>query len=182
MGIFRTGQSRIRIKGIAGTEGRRPGARMLAAGTRVVGGTNPRKAGQTVELNGTDVPVFGTVADTMAATGADVSVVFVPASGTKDAVIEAIEAQIPLCIVITEGVPVHDTAEFWARASAAGNKTRIIGPNCPGVASPGKSNAGIIPADITSEGRIGLVSKSGTLTYQNIFQPRDLLISTAIHN
>src|ERR1039458_10873453 len=81
-------------------------------------------------------------ADTMAATGADVSVVFVPASGTRDAVIEAIEARIPLCIVITEGIPVHDTAQFWARASAGGNVTSIIGPNRPGVASPGKSNAG----------------------------------------
>ena len=119
MAIFLTGQSRVMIQGITGSEGRRHGARMLAAGTQIVGGTNPRKAGQTIELNGTDVPVFGTVADTMAATGADVSVVFVPASGTKDAVIEAIEAQIPLCIVITEGIPVHDTAEFWARASAA---------------------------------------------------------------
>jgi succinyl-CoA synthetase alpha subunit len=178
--IFLTGQSRVMIQGITGSEGRKHGARMLAAGTRIVGGTNPRKAGQTVDLNGTDVPVFGTVGDTMAATGADVSVVFVPASGTKDAVIEAIEAQIPLCIVITEGIPVHDTAEFWARASAAGNRTRIIGPNCPGVASPGKSNAGIIPADITSEGRIGLVSKSGTLTYQMMYELRDIGFSTAV--
>ena len=180
MAIFLTGQSRVMIQGITGSEGRKHGARMLAAGTRIVGGTNPRKAGQTVDLNGTDVPVFGTVGDTMAATGADVSVVFVPASGTKDAVIEAIEAQIPLCIVITEGIPVHDTAEFWARASAAGNRTRIIGPNCPGVASPGKSNAGIIPADITSEGRIGLVSKSGTLTYQMMYELRDIGFSTAV--
>jgi succinyl-CoA synthetase alpha subunit len=109
-----------------------------------------------------------------------VSVVFVPASGTKAAVIEAIEAEIPLCIVITEGIPVHDTAEFWALASAASNRTRIIGPNCPGVASPGKSNAGIIPADITSEGRIGLVSKSGTLTYQMMYELRDIGFSTAV--
>ena len=180
MAIFLTGQSRVMIQGITGSEGRKHGARMIAAGTRIVGGANPRKAGQTVDLNGTDVPVFGTVGDTMAATGADVSVVFVPASGTKDAVIEAIEAQIPLCIVITEGVPVHDTAEFWARASAAGNTTRIIGPNCPGVASPGKSNAGIIPADITSEGRIGLVSKSGTLTYQMMYELRDFGFTTSI--
>ena len=180
MAIFLTGQSRVMIQGITGAEGRRHGARMLAAGTQVVGGTNPRKAGQRIELNGTGVPVFGTVADTMAATGADVSVVFVPASGTKAAVIEAIEARIPLCIVITEGVPVHDTAEFWARASAAGNRTRIVGPNCPGVASPGKSNAGIIPADITSEGRIGLVSKSGTLTYQMMYELRDIGFSTAV--
>ena len=180
MAIFLTAQSRVMIQGITGSEGSKHGARMLAAGTKVVGGTNPRKAGQTVQLNGTDVPVFGTVADTMAATGADVSVVFVPASGTKAAVIEAIDARIPLAVVITEGMPVHDTAEFWAHARATGNATRIIGPNCPGVASPGKSNAGIIPADITTEGRIGLVSKSGTLTYQMMYELRDIGFSTAV--
>ena len=180
MAIFLTAESRILVQGITGSEGRKHGARMLAAGSKVVGGTNPRKAGQTVELNGTEVPVFGTVADTMAATGADVSVVFVPETGTKTAVIEAIDAEIPLCIVITEGIPVHDTAEFWAYACEKGNKTRIVGPNCPGVASPGKSNAGIIPADITSEGRIGLVSKSGTLTYQMMYELRDIGFSTAV--
>ena len=180
MAIFLTGQSRVMIQGITGSEGRRHGARMLAAGSKVVGGTNPRKAGQTVELNGTEIPVFGTVADTMAATGADVSVVFVPETGTKTAVLEAIDAEIPLCIVITEGIPVHDTAEFWAYACEKGNKTRIVGPNCPGIASPGKSNAGIIPADITSEGRIGLVSKSGTLTYQMMYELRDIGFSTAV--
>jgi succinyl-CoA synthetase alpha subunit len=153
---------------------------MLAAGSTVVGGTNPKKAGQTVDLGGAEVPVFGTVADTMAETGADVSVVFVPPPGTKGAVIEAIDAGIPLVIVITEGVPVHDTAEFWAYATAKGNRTRIVGPNCPGVASPGKSNAGIIPADITTEGRIGLVSKSGTLTYQMMYELRDIGFSTAV--
>jgi succinyl-CoA synthetase alpha subunit len=178
--IFLTAESRILVQGITGSEGRKHGARMLAAGTNVVGGTNPRKAGQTVELNGTEVPVFGTVAETMAATGADVSVVFVPETGTKTAVLEAIEAEIPLCIVITEGIPVHDTAEFWAYACEKGNKTRIVGPNCPGIASPGKSNAGIIPADITSEGRIGLVSKSGTLTYQMMYELRDIGFSTAV--
>jgi len=178
--IFLTAESRILVQGITGSEGRKHGARMLAAGSKVVGGTNPRKAGQTVELNGTDVPVFGTVADTMAATAADVSVVFVPETGTKTAVIEAIDAEIPLCIVITEGIPVHDTAEFWAYACEKGNKTRIVGPNCPGIASPGKSNAGIIPADITSEGRIGLVSKSGTLTYQMMYELRDIGFSTAV--
>jgi succinyl-CoA synthetase alpha subunit len=180
MAIFLTAESRILVQGITGSEGRKHGARMLAAGTTVVGGTNPRKAGQTVDLNGTEVPVFGTVADTMAATGADVSVVFVPETGTKAAVIEAIDAEIPLCIVITEGIPVHDTAEFWAYAGDKGNKTRIVGPNCPGIASPGKSNAGIIPADITSEGRIGLVSKSGTLTYQMMYELRDIGFSTAV--
>jgi succinyl-CoA synthetase alpha subunit len=180
MAIFLTGDSRVMVQGVTGSEGRKHGRRMLAAGTNVVGGTNPRKAGQTVDLGGAEVPVFATVGETMAATGADVSVVFVPPAGTKGAVIEAIDAGIPLVIVITEGVPVHDTAEFWAYATAKGNTTRIVGPNCPGVASPGKSNAGIIPADITTEGRIGLVSKSGTLTYQMMYELRDIGFSTAV--
>src|SRR6266567_781271 len=180
MAIFLTEQSRVIVQGITGSEGRRHGARMLAAGTNVVGGTNPRKAGQTIELSGRELPVFGTVADAMAATGADASVVFVPPAGTKDAVIEAVDARMPLVIVITEGIPVHDTAVFWAYACAHGNATRIVGPNCPGVASPGKSNAGIIPADITTEGRIGLVSKSGTLTYQMMYELRDIGFSTAV--
>jgi succinyl-CoA synthetase alpha subunit len=180
MAIFLNADSKIIVQGITGSEGRKHGARMIAAGTKVVGGTNPRKAGQTIELSGQDVPVFGTVADAMGATGADVSVVFVPEAGTKGAVIEAIDARMPLVIVITEGVPVHDTAEFWAYAVQQGGVTRIVGPNCPGVASPGKSNAGIIPADITSEGRIGLVSKSGTLTYQMMYELRDIGFSTAV--
>jgi succinyl-CoA synthetase alpha subunit len=180
MAIFLTSQSRIIVQGITGSEGRKHGARMIAAGTNVVGGTNPRKAGQSIELGESSVPVFGTVADAMAQTGADVSVVFVPPAGTKDAVMEAVDAAIGLVIVITEGVPVHDTAAFWAHASSRGNATRIIGPNCPGVASPGKSNAGIIPADITTQGRIGLVSKSGTLTYQMMYELRDIGFSTGV--
>jgi succinyl-CoA synthetase alpha subunit len=180
MAIFLTGESRVLIQGITGSEGSKHGRRMLAAGTKVVGGTNPRKAGQTVDLGGAQVPVFGTVAETMAATGADVSVVFVPPAGTKSAVMEAVDAAIGLVVVITEGIPVHDTAQFWAYACEHGNATRIVGPNCPGIASPGKSNAGIIPADITSEGRIGLVSKSGTLTYQMMYELRDIGFSTAV--
>jgi len=178
--IFLTSESRVLIQGITGSEGRKHGARMLRAGTKVVGGSNPKKAGTTIELNGTDVPVFGTVAETIAATGADVSVIFVPPAGAKTAVREAIDAQVPLAIVITEGIPVHDSAEFWAYAVEKGNTTRIIGPNCPGLASPGKSNAGIIPADITPEGKIGLVSKSGTLTYQMMYELRDIGFSTAV--
>ena len=180
MAIFLTAESRVLVQGITGSEGRKHGGRMLAAGTKVVGGTNPKKAGTTVELNGVEVPVFGTVAETMAATGADVSVIFVPPAGAKAAVREAIDAEIPLAIVITEGIPVHDTAEFWAYATEKGNKTRIVGPNCPGIASPGKSNAGIIPADITTAGKIGLVSKSGTLTYQMMYELRDIGFSTAV--
>ena len=179
MAIFLNRQSRIIVQGITGSEGRKHGARMIAAGSEVVGGTNPRKAGQTVALAGREVPVFGTVSEAMSATGADTSVVFVPPAGTKAAVMEAIDAAMPLVIVITEGVPVHDTAAFFAYAQASGT-TRIVGPNCPGVASPGKSNAGIIPADITTEGRIGLVSKSGTLTYQMMYELRDIGFSTAV--
>ena len=180
MAIFLTAQSRVIVQGITGSEGRKHGARMIAAGTTVAGGTNPRKAGQSVQLGDSTAPVFGTVGDAMAQTGGDVSVVFVPPAGTKDAVIEAVDAGIGLVIVITEGIPVHDTAAFWAYACSRGNATRIVGPNCPGVASPGKSNAGIIPADITSEGRIGLVSKSGTLTYQMMYELRDIGFSTAV--
>jgi succinyl-CoA synthetase alpha subunit len=180
MAIFLNAESRVIVQGITGSEGRRHGARMIAAGTNVVGGTNPRKAGQTIDLSGSTVPVFGTVSEAMTETGADVSVVFVPPAGTKEAVIEAVDADMPLVIVITEGVPVHDTAAFWAYANDRANITRIVGPNCPGVASPGKSNAGIIPADITTQGRIGLVSKSGTLTYQMMYELRDIGFSTAV--
>ncbi len=180
MAIFLTSESKVIVQGITGSEGRKHGARMIAAGTKVVGGTNPRKAGQNVDLGGTSAPVFATVGEAMAQTGADVSVVFVPPAGTKDAVIEAVDAAIPLVIVITEGVPVHDSAAFWAYATERGSTTRIVGPNCPGIASPGKSNAGIIPADITTQGRIGLVSKSGTLTYQMMYELRDIGFSTAV--
>src|SRR6202011_1581302 len=136
------------------------------------------KAGTKVEFDHTVLPVFATVAEAMAETGANVTVGFVPPAFTKDSVIEAIDAEIPLAVVITEGVAVHDSAAFWAYAQ--GKSTRIIGPNCPGLISPGKSNAGIIPADITKAGRVGLVSKSGTLTYQMMFELRDYGFSTCV--
>ncbi|TDB72468.1 succinate--CoA ligase subunit alpha [Actinomadura sp. KC216] len=180
MAIWLTENSKIIIQGITGSEGTKHGRRMLASGAQVVGGVNARKAGQTVDFDGTTLPVFGTVKEAMEQTGADVSVVFVPPKFTKDAVVEAVDAGIGLCVVITEGIPVHDTAYFWAYAEEKGNKTRIIGPNCPGIASPGKSNAGIIPADITTPGRIGLVSKSGTLTYQMMYELRDVGFSTCV--
>jgi succinyl-CoA synthetase alpha subunit len=165
---------------MTGSEGMKHTAKMLAAGTAVLGGVNPRKAGQKADVDGTPVPVFGTVAEAMDATGADVSVAFVPPAFTKDAVIQAIDAGIGMCVLITEGVPVHDAAAVWAHAKAGGNATRIIGPNCPGIISPGKSNAGIIPPDITGPGRIGLVSKSGTLTYQLMYELRDIGFSTCV--
>ncbi|MFX0591687.1 succinate--CoA ligase subunit alpha [Melissospora conviva] len=180
MAIWLTKDSKVIVQGMTGSEGSKHTRRMLAAGTTVVGGVNPRKAGQSVDFDGTELPVFASVADAMKETGADVTVIFVPPAFTKGAVIEAIDAEIPLAVVITEGVPVHDTAAFWAYNVAKGAKTRIIGPNCPGIASPGASNAGIIPADITGPGRIGLVSKSGTLTYQMMYELSDIGFSTCV--
>jgi len=180
MSIFLDSTSKIIVQGITGSEATKHATKMLQAGTQVVGGVNARKAGQTVTIAGTELTVFGTVEESIKETGADVSVIFVPPRFTKDAVLEAIDAEIPLAVVITEGIPVHDSAYFWARAVATGNKTRIIGPNCPGVISPGKSNAGIIPADISGSGPIGLVSKSGTLTYQMMYELRDIGFSTAV--
>ena len=179
MAIWLTETSSIIVQGITGSEGTKHTRRMVASGAQVVGGVNPRKAGTTVDADGTEVPVFATVAEAMKETGADVSVVFVPPPFAKAAVLEAIEAGMPLVVVITEGIPVHDTAAFFQEAVNSGT-TRIIGPNCPGLISPGKSNAGIIPATITKAGRIGLVSKSGTLTYQMMYELRDLGFSTCV--
>ncbi|UGY93207.1 succinate--CoA ligase subunit alpha [Streptomyces gobiensis] len=180
MAIFLTKESKVIVQGMTGSEGQKHTKRMLASGTNIVGGVNPRKAGTKVDFDGQEIPVFGGVKEAMEATGADVTVIFVPEKFTKDAVIEAIDAEIPLAVVITEGIAVHDTAAFWAHAGAKGNKTRIIGPNCPGLITPGQSNAGIIPADITKPGRIGLVSKSGTLTYQMMYELRDIGFSSCV--
>ncbi|WHP17057.1 succinate--CoA ligase subunit alpha [Cellulomonas sp. ES6] len=185
MAIFLTADSKVIVQGMTGSEGSKHTTRMLAAGTTIVGGVNPRKAGTSVEYPRGDgsgltvaIPVFGTVRDAVEATRADVSVIFVPPAFTKAAVIEAVDAGVPLVVIITEGVPVADTAEFFAYAQDKG--VRLVGPNCPGLISPGKSNVGIIPADITGPGRIGLVSKSGTLTYQMMYELRDLGFSTAV--
>src|SRR3954449_7564610 len=179
MAIFLTENSKVVVQGMTGSEGMKHTRRMLASGTQVVGGVNPRKAGQEVDVDGTSVPVLGSVAEAMSSTGADVSGVFVPPAFTKAAVIEAVDAGMPLVVVITEGVPVHDTAEFFSYAQSKGG-TRIIGPNCPGLISPGRSNAGIIPADITKAGKVGLVSKSGTLTYQMMYELRDYGFTTCV--
>ena len=175
MAIFITAKSKILVQGMTGAEGTKHTRRMVASGTNVVAGVTPGKGGQEVD----GIPVFNNVGEAMAATGADVSVVFVPPKFAKAAVIEAIDAQIPLCVVITEGIPVHDTAVFFQYAENSGT-TRLVGPNCPGLISPGLSNAGIIPGDITQKGRIGLVSKSGTLTYQMMFELRDLGFSSCV--
>ena len=175
MAIFLDADSKVLVQGMTGSEGTKHTRRMVASGTNVVAGVTPGKGGQEVD----GIPVFNNVGEAMAATGANVSVVFVPPKFAKAAVIEAIDAQIPLCVVITEGIPVHDTAAFFQYSENSG-KTRLVGPNCPGLISPGLSNAGIIPGDITQKGRIGLVSKSGTLTYQMMFELRDLGFTSCV--
>jgi succinyl-CoA synthetase alpha subunit len=179
MSIFLNENSKVIVQGMTGSEGRKHTQRMLASGTAIVGGVNPSKAGQQVDFEGASVPVFGNVAEAMKETGADVSVVFVPPKFAKDAVLEAIDAQIGMCVVITEGIPVHDSTYFWSHAQ--GSSTRLIGPNCPGLISPGRSNVGIIPATIApNPGKIGLVSKSGTLTYQMMYELRDIGFTTSV--
>jgi len=179
MAIFLNENSKVLVQGMTGSEGKKHSERMINSGTQIVAGVTPGKGGQTLEVAGRQIPIFNSVGEAMSATGANVSVVFVPPKFSKAAVVEAVDAAIPLVVVITEGIPVHDTAHFFAYAQKSG-KTRIIGPNCPGIISPGLSNAGIIPADITTKGSIGLVSKSGTLTYQMMYELRDLGFTTAI--
>ncbi len=180
MAIFLTADSKVIVQGMTGSEGMKHTTRMLASGTNIVGGVNPRKAGQQVDFDGgVTVPVFGSVADAMAETGADATVIFVPPAFARSAVLEAIDATIPLAVIITEGIAVKDTAEFFSHAQATGT-TRLIGPNCPGLISPGLSNAGIIPANIAGPGRIGLVSKSGTLTYQMMYELREFGFSSGV--
>ncbi|MCT1686884.1 succinate--CoA ligase subunit alpha [Pseudoglutamicibacter cumminsii] len=185
MSIFINKDSKVIVQGITGSEGAKHTARMLAAGTNIVGGVNARKAGQVVTHGDKEITVYGTVKEAMEATGADVSIAFVPPAFCKDAAEEAIEAEIGLLVVITEGIPVQDTAEFYnlslTKLGEDGKpKTRIIGPNCPGIITPGEALVGITPANITGAGGVGLVSKSGTLTYQMMYELRDLGFTTAI--
>mgnify|MGYP003332794917 CR=1 FL=1 len=179
MAIFINENTKVIVQGMTGSEGTKHTGRMLKSGTKIVGGVTPGKGGQSVEIEGVTLPVFNSVAEAMAATGASASVVFVPPKFAKVAVIDAIDAKMPLVVVITEGIPVHDSASFYAYAVEKGG-TRIIGPNCPGLISPGKSNIGIIPSNITGAGKIGLVSKSGTLTYQMMYELRDFGFTTAV--
>ncbi len=182
MSIYLNKDSKIIVQGMTGGMGSKHTTLMVESGSNIVGGVNARKAGTSVELGGKELPVFGTVGEAMAETGADVSVVFVPPAFTKDACIEAIDAGIGLLVVITEGVPVQDTAEVFAYLQSEANVagTRMIGPNCPGVITPGESLAGITPHTIAGKGLIGLVSKSGTLTYQMMYELRDFGFTTAI--
>jgi len=178
MAIWLDHRSKVIVQGMTGTEGRKHTNRMLMFGTRIVAGVTPGKGGQSVTFEEDPIPVFNTVAEAAHATGANVSVIFVPPPHAKAAVLDAIAAGIELVVVITEGIPVADTAEFYAAAQDAG--VRLLGPNCPGIISPGRSNVGIIPPSIARSGHIGLVSKSGTLTYQMMFELGDVGFSTAV--
>ncbi|MDO5026016.1 MAG: succinate--CoA ligase subunit alpha [Trueperella sp.] len=192
MAIFLTETDRVIVQGMTGSEGRKHTARMLGAGTKIVAGTNPRKAGtevgfdvvpigygkETREQHTVSIPVYATVADAKDATGAEVSVIFVPPAFAKSAVMEAVDAGMRLVVIITEGIPAQDAAEFFTYAQERG--VQLVGPNCPGVITPGQSNVGITPPDVTGPGRIGLVSKSGTLTYQMMYELSDIGFSTCI--
>ena len=193
MTIFVNSDTRVIVQGMTGAEGRKHTQRMLSAGTAIVGGTNPRKAGTTVTFDvqgygpGADkvtdgqveVPVFGTVAEAPRGhrrrTPPSSSC---PPAFAKGAALEAIDAGIETIVLITEGIPVQDSTIVVERALAAG--VRLIGPNCPGIISPGQANLGITPADITGPGRLGLVSKSGTLTYQLMYELRDFGFTTCL--
>jgi succinyl-CoA synthetase alpha subunit len=160
MAILVDGGTRLVVQGLTGSEGRFHGLRNRAYGTNVVAGVTPGKDGEDVE----GIPVFGTVAAAVAETGADTSLIFVPARFAPDAIYEAVDAAIRTVVCISEHIPVHDTLRVVAYARSHG--VTVIGPNCPGALSPGKANVGIIPAEVFAPGRVGLVSRSGTLTYQ----------------
>ncbi len=160
MAILLDRSTKLLVQGLTGSEGRFHGLRNRASGTDVVAGVTPGKGGQDVD----GIPVFDTVAAAVAETGANTSLIFVPAPFAADAIYEAVDAGIATVICITEHVPAHEMLKLYAYIRPLG--VRLIGPNCPGVLSPGKANAGIIPAEIFTEGNVGLVSRSGTLTYQ----------------
>src|ERR671934_1737787 len=160
MSILVSESTKLVVSGLTGREGSFHGLNNKRYGTQVVAGVTPGKAGQEVE----GIPVFNTVHDAVEETGANTSMVFVPPRFAADAILEAADAGVELVVCITEGIPVHDMLRVYTHLRRG--TTRLIGPNCPGVLSPGKSNVGIIPAHFFSEGNVGLVSRSGTLTYQ----------------
>jgi succinyl-CoA synthetase alpha subunit len=174
--IFADGRTRVVVQGITGREGAFHTGQMVAYGTQVVAGVTPGKRGEAVH----GVPVFDTVADACAATGANASVIFVPAAFALDAILEAADAGVQLVVAITEGVPVHDMLVAAHALDSRGVK--LIGPNCPGLITPGSAKLGIIPGQIVKPGPVGVVSRSGTLTYEVLFAltERGLGQSTAI--
>ncbi|HEY7058028.1 MAG TPA: succinate--CoA ligase subunit alpha [Vicinamibacterales bacterium] len=164
MAVLIDKNTRLLVQGLTGREGTFHAKQAAAYGTTVIGGVTPGKGGTTHE----GWPVFNTVADCVRATGANASVIFVPPAGAADAILEAADAGLPLVVCITEGIPTLDMMRVFA--AIRGGKTRVIGPNCPGLITAGQAKAGIIPGHIVKEGRVGIVSKSGTLTYEAIHQ------------
>ena len=164
MAILVDATTKVVVSGVTGREGTFHALRNRAYGTQVVAGVTPGKAGQDVD----GIPVFDTIADAVEATGANTSLIFVPARFAPDAIYEAADSQLRLIVCITEGIPVRDMAR--AASSLRGMRSTLVGPNCPGVISPGEANVGIIPGEICAPGRVGLVSRSGTLTYQIVHE------------
>lgn len=169
MSIFINESTRVLVQGITGRDGSFHARQMMEYGTQVVGGVTPGKGGQTFEgPDGKSAPIFDTMADAVAETGADASVIYVPPAFAADAIMEAADAGIPFIVAITEGIPVLDMTKVYPYVAEHG--ARLLGPNCPGLLAPGKSKIGILPGNIATPGPVGVVSRSGTLTYEVVYQ------------
>lgn len=179
MSIFVDENTKVVYQGLTGSQGRFYGLRNRDYGTNVVGGTNPKKAGTDVD----GIPIFASVGDAVAATGANASCIFIPAPGVRDAVMEAAEGGVEFIVCITEGVPAHDEAWFFNKLTRDFPNVRLLGPNCPGIISPGKCNIGITAGEIAKPGGpVGIVSRSGTLTYQALYELKlqDIGVTTCV--
>ena len=179
MSIFVDENTKVVYQGLTGSQGKYYGLLNRAYGTNVVAGTNPKKAGEDIE----GIPIFATVGDAVKATGANASCIFIPAAGVKDAVLDAAEGGVEFIVVITEGVPAHDEAWFFSKLKRDFPNVQLLGPNCPGIISPGKCNIGITAGHIAKPGGpVGIVSRSGTLTYQALYelQQKDIGVTTCV--